>query len=62
MGARETIKTWQWRIKKTGKNQGEFARLVGISPSLLSDYCNGKKSPSLERFDLIENTLKFMGV
>lgn len=62
MGAREIIKTWKWRIKKANYSMGDFAKFTGVSPSLISDYCNGKRTPSLQRFDLIENTLKFLGV
>lgn len=62
--AKETIKTWRWRIVKAGFNVRKFSALPGINipASLFSEYLNGKKSPSLERFDLIEDKLKSLGV
>lgn len=62
MDIRETIKSWQWRIVKAGYRQGSFADMLEIAPSLFSEYINGKKDPSLERFELIENKLKELGV
>ncbi len=62
MNAKETIKSWKWRIVKADHSAKSFAELVGISPSLLSEYWTKKKSPSIERFDLIENKLRELGV
>lgn len=64
LSARETIQTWKWRIVKAGHSQKSFLALdgVNIAQSLFSDYLNGKKDPSIERFDLIENKLKSLGV
>lgn len=62
MSTREKIRTWKWRIISAGYGIGEFAEMVGISHTLLSAYFSGKNTPSLERFDLIEQTLKEMGV
>lgn len=62
MNTREIISTWKWRVVKAGYNQKNFAKLLGISPSLFTEYQKGKKDPSLERFDLIENKLKTLGV
>ena len=62
MSIRETIKTWKWRIAKTGKSMNEISKELNISPSVLSQYCSGFISPSIERFDLIEEKLKDLGV
>jgi transcriptional regulator with XRE-family HTH domain len=62
LSAKETIKTWKWRIVKAGHNGITFAELLGIAPSVLSEYMSGKKSPSLERYDHIEGKLKELGV
>lgn len=63
MTAKEIISTWRWRIIKAGfKNYGAFAKELRIQPALLSLYMTGKKSPSVKKFDLIETTLRNMGV
>lgn len=62
MNASETIETWRWRIIKAGYKSKDFAALLDIDGSLLSAYCKGRVKPSLERFDLIENKLKSLGV
>lgn len=58
MNTTETIASWKWRIKRVDMTLKDFAKYIGISPSLLSDYCNFKKSPSLFRFQMIEDTIK----
>jgi hypothetical protein len=58
----EIIKSWRWRIAKAGHKMGSFCVLINIAPSALSEYQSFKKSPSLKRFNLIEQTLKDMGV
>lgn len=62
MTTKETIQSWKWRIVKAGHTAKSFADIVDISPSLLSEYWTEKKSPSIERFDLIEGKLKDLGV
>ncbi len=42
-------------------NVSEFARLVGINPSLLRNYINGFKKPSKEREKMIINHLHRIG-
>jgi transcriptional regulator with XRE-family HTH domain len=55
-------KTWKARLKKAGFNQAEFGALVSIDQGAISLYFNGKKIPSIETFDKIENGFKFWGV
>lgn len=62
MATKEIIQSWKWRIVKAGHTAKSFAELIEISPSLLSEYWSGAKSPSIERFDLIENKLRELGV
>jgi len=62
MNARETIQSWRWRIVKAGHNTRSFANLLDMSPSIFCEYFKGTKSPSIERFDVIENKLREMGV
>lgn len=62
MNAKETIKTWRYRIVKANLNASQFGEMIGVSSSLLSQYMGGKISPSLENFDLIESKLKELGV
>ncbi len=57
MDVKKTIADWRWRIVKAGYTQSSFARELGIAPSSLTDYFSGRIMPSLERFELIENTL-----
>jgi len=58
MNASETIKSWRWRLKRIRHKSKDFAPLIGIDQSLFSAYCSGRISPSIERFDLIENKIK----
>lgn len=62
MNIREVIASWKWRVVKAGYSQKRFALLLGISPSLFSEYTTGKKDPSVERFERIEDKLKQLGV
>ena len=62
MNASETVATWRWRIVKSGVQARDIAAALGIDPSLFSSYCSGRITPSLERFDLIEDKLKSLGV
>ena len=62
MSAKTIIKTWKWRIIKAEHTAKSFAELIDVAPSLLSEYCSEKKTPSIERFDLIENKLREMEV
>ena len=62
MDTKEIVKSWKWRIVKAGLNVGDFSEQIGVARSAMSEYLNGKKSPSLERFDRIENKLRDMGV
>ncbi len=62
MNTREIIKSWKWRIVKAGYRSGEFAALLGIHASLMSNYLNEKQNPSLGKFDLIEQKLRELGV
>lgn len=58
MNNRETIKTWQWRIKRVGLNMGAFADQAGVKLALLSHYTNGRADPPSSKFDIIEGKLK----
>lgn len=62
MSIRDSINTWRWRIVKAGHNLRSFSKMLGIAPSLFSEYCSGKKDPSIERYELIEGKLKELGV
>lgn len=62
MLAKETIKTWKWRITKAGLSQQEFAKQVSIAPSILSQYITGNATPLIDRFDEIEGKLQELGV
>lgn len=42
-------------------NVAEFARLVGINPTLLRNYINGFKKPSKEREQMIINKVNSIG-
>lgn len=58
MTAKETVQTWRWRIVRSGHNAASFSKILGIAPSLMSEYLSGVKTPSLGRFDEIEEKLK----
>lgn len=62
MSHQDTIKTWKWRITKAGYKKGDFAAEIGIPRPMLSNYLHGRATPSLDRFDLIEDKLKELGV
>lgn len=40
-------------MKKKGINQSDLAKKTGTFPGVISDYCRGKKLPSLWMFVLI---------
>ncbi len=42
-------------------NVGEFAKRIGINPSLLRNYINGFKKPSPEREKLIMDSVRELG-
>ena len=54
----ETMRSWGWRIKRYKKTQSEFAKELGISDTVLSEYISGKRVPPLMRFFKIEQTLQ----
>ena len=57
------IASWAWRIKKTGKTQGEFAALLdGVNASQLSLYIKEHHVPTLAKYETIENKLRELGV
>jgi transcriptional regulator with XRE-family HTH domain len=58
----DTIQSWAWRIKKAKLDQKTFAANHNIAESLLSEYINDKKMPSLKTFENIENALRELGV
>lgn len=62
MSIQEKIKSWKWRIVKAEYNVKSFADLMGFSASSMSEYMSGKKKPSIDRFEEIENKLKELGV
>lgn len=59
---KETVSTWAWRALKAGYRQNALADELGIPRGLMSEYINGKKKPSIERFQEIENFLRTQGV
>lgn len=42
-------------------NVSEFAKKIGLSPSLLRNYINGFKKPSAEREEMILEQIKLLG-
>lgn len=42
-------------------NVSEFAKLIGINPSLLRNYINGFKTPSMEREQMIISKIHSIG-
>lgn len=54
----ETIKTWQWRIKRVGHTQKTFCSTIQVSTSAMSQYINLKKDPSMKSFNKIEGKLQ----
>lgn len=55
-------KSWKWRIVKAGITQQDMAKAAGVSQVTISNYINMKCNPSLDKFEIIENKLKDMGV
>lgn len=45
-------------LKQNGMSQNELARRIGMSQSVVNNYCTGKREPSLETFVLICKTLE----
>jgi predicted transcriptional regulator len=62
MSLNHIVKTWKWRISKSGLRVKDFAGLIGIKPAILSHYLHGRTNPSLKRFDEIEGKLRELGV
>lgn len=58
MNAKETVKSWRWRIVRVEYTATQFADMLGISRGVFSEYLTAKKAPSLERFDIIESKLR----
>lgn len=54
----DEIKTWKWRIYKTGNTIKSFSQLVGVNKSQISQYVTGIRTPSLRVFEKIEKYLK----
>lgn len=54
----DELKTWKWRIYKTGNTIKSFAQLVGVNKSQISQYVTGVRMPSLRVFDKIEKYLQ----
>lgn len=57
MDTKQIVNSWRWRIIRVGLTMGDFALSLGLAKSAMSEYVSGKKSPSLGRFEQIENTL-----
>lgn len=57
-----SVATWRARIKMADKTEAGFAAEVGISKSVLSGYLNGRNKPTIDKFELIENRLRNLGV
>jgi predicted transcriptional regulator len=55
---KEIIRSWKWRIVKTGHNQTSFANEIDILQSHLSEYLSFKRNVGIERFFRIENKLR----
>jgi transcriptional regulator with XRE-family HTH domain len=58
----ENIKTWDWRVKKSGHTARDFCLKIGISNATFSLYVNEKIKPSLDTYDKIESALRDLGV
>ena len=48
MGAPTLIDVLKLRMYEMGLNQKSLAKLIGVSPSRLSDYISGKCEPTLK--------------
>ena len=62
INTKKTISTWRWRIVKANHNIKSFAEELDIAPSIVCEYLSGKKTPSLGKFETIENKLRELGV
>tara|TARA_R110000851_G_scaffold311291_1_gene471411 strand:+ start:383 stop:571 length:189 start_codon:yes stop_codon:yes gene_type:complete len=62
MTAKETVKSWKWRIPKAGFNQTNFSEAHKLGRSNLNDYINGRVNPTIDTFDKIEGILTELGV
>lgn len=62
MDYKEIIKSWAWRIKKSGCKRKDFCEGLGFDQSYMSGWINGKRIPSLENFQKVENALRDLGV
>lgn len=56
----EIIKSWDWRIRRVGRNQSTFSAHVGVDQTSLSLYIKGRRKPSLANLEKIENALSAM--
>jgi predicted transcriptional regulator len=54
----EEQKTWKYRLVKIGAKQSDFAKTIGITKSLMSNYLNCKFEPKLKRFNKIKEELQ----
>ena len=54
---KEVIKSWRWRIMRSGKTARSFSRLVGVSQSSLSMYFSGKRTPKIQTYMRIEKSI-----
>jgi predicted transcriptional regulator len=62
LDTQKTIDSWRWRIVKAGYKANSFAKEVGVSQGAMSEYLNGKKTPSLAKYQQIENKLRYLEV
>lgn len=56
------VKTWGKRLRKAGKTYDEAAKETGLYKSQISQYINGKNTPSITKFERFENYLRGLGV
>lgn len=59
---KELPKTWRARIRKSGKSQREFARIIGIGEAALSSALTGRQSPNWKTATKIEDGLESLGM
>lgn len=56
------VQSWRWRTVKACGTMEKFCEATGRTQSQLSDWLNGKKTPTQESIDAMETDLKALGV
>lgn len=51
-------KNLSYYLELTGKNQADLCKYMGVSSATVSDWCNGKKMPRMDKIQSICNWLR----